>query len=273
MAIEQALEVQRRIEKESNQHDTLVDAFNQSKTSEIEEMIYEDEALIINESVNDLNEESKVRLDHSFVNLETLINDDQLMINQLLQELNTGRISRNYLQLSQCTPDLNGLCFGHFSRDFSDNDFSKSCLSSIIDPMDHSLIEISQTNGVEYKIGIRNSILLQCPETNPQKFFSNMVVDLFDPNQNKVEITLKERVKNSKRIVKIDFEPLMHGQHRFTVVYQGCHIHGSPFFFHVSPNTLADPSTLNTTNICTTNSVESITLQGSRLKFTFIICF
>lgn len=261
MAIEQALEVQRSIEKESNQHDTLVDAFNQSKATETEEMIYEDEALIINESVNDLNEESsKVRLNRSFVNLETLINDDQLMINQLLQELNTGRISRNYLQLSQCTPDLNGLCFGHFSRDFSDNEVSKSCLSSIIDPMDHSLIEISQASRVEFKIGIQNSILLQCPETNREKLFSNMVVDLFDPNQNKVQITLKERVKNTKRIVKVDFVPLMHGQHRFTVTYRGCHIHESPFVFHVSPSTLADPSTLNTTT-----SVESIALQGLRL--------
>lgn len=249
MAIEQAMEAQRRLEKESNQHNSLVSAVNiHQRTNEVEEMIYDDDALVINESVNDLNEDSRVRLDRSLSNLETLIKDDQLLINQLLQELNTGRISRNYLQLSHCLPDFKNLCLGHFSRNFSDCDQNQSSLSSIIDPMDHSQIEISNiTSSEQFKVGICNSIFLQCYETSHRTFFSNLVVDLYDPNHNKVQFTLKERVKNAKRIVKIEFEPIVNGIHKLTVTYRECHIHGSPFIFYVSLNTSIDTLTINNT--------------------------
>lgn len=256
MAIEQAMEAQRLLQKELEKNEKIVSTGN-----EVEE-IFHDDALVINESVNDLNEESRAQL-NSFSNLELQIKENRLLIDQLLHDLKSGRISGSYFQFVRCSPDFSGSCFGHFRRELSK--YHQELLSLTVDPIDHSLIEFNHNNGSDYsfKVGTRNSIMFQSPETNHDIFFSNLVVDLYDPNHNKVQITLKERVKNAKRIVKIEFEPVVSDLHKLTITYHGNHINGSPFYFMVSSN-LSD-SIMSTTNMKNTQSIDSFIISGSFL--------
>lgn len=201
---------------------------------------------MINESVNEFSESSH--------NLEALCsgsdpnnNRENMLIDELLAEFTSGRISHNYLKLVKCAPDLSGVCFGHFHRNVpkSADTSNNQSLASILDSMDHSAIALTPpTDNNVFKVGQRSSLLLSCAETNRDMFFNNLVVDLYDPELNKVEITLKERVKNGQRLVKVEFEPYVAGCYKFSVKYRDWHIVDSPFKFFVLGSDAMDSSVI-----------------------------
>jgi hypothetical protein len=257
-AVKEANDIQRQVEdqiqiQESNIKENGVSSRKEKSgqfenaCEENEELCYEDvasDALMINESTNEFGEE---RQDGHFPQIEALMQNDQLMIDTLLNELNSGKITKQYLTLVKCMPNFSGMCFGHFSRKIMTNtqSISTSSLCSHIDQMDHTQISINSksNDNCVFKLNQKCFVTIPCAITDD--FFTHFSADMLDPNKNKVMLQIKEKMTADERIVRIYFEPTVQGFHTLTVKYRGLDIINSPFSFIVISNNLIPTMSLS----------------------------
>ena len=137
----------------------------------------EDDALMINESMNDLDssqlitspkiphdmkESYKTQMKNIFNNLENLIRDDKIIDDIIDDDLRTI-INFDQVKLVNCAPDFDGLCFGHIEKTSM-----QQWENSPYDQLDHTKFHIEEKdvkNNFSFETDKGCHITFSCPNT------------------------------------------------------------------------------------------------------------
>lgn len=276
-ALDEAGSFYNEFEVQTNAYETLVQNSSQNhelnglRSSFDQNDFTEDDALMINESINEftgddllgnerLNGAEPARLgtgdkntllEEQFNKIETLMNTP-LMIDNVTSDLLRGVLSSNSYKFVKCVPDLNGICFGHLKKDVLIN---TSALPSI-DQLDHTKFSLdTQLNeNFSFKKQEKCFITFVCPETEPQtqqRLHEYLQVDIYDPHQTVVPFVLSEKFSNSKRYIRICFTPQNAGIFKLSIKFKDIQITNGPFCFVVLSQNVS-------TTITPSNSSQSI---------------
>lgn len=178
MATTQADDYKMQMEQEIKNFEQLVyQIYNSEENHEESADFNEDDALMINESMNDLEssqpqqrnpilngmkEAYKSQMKNIFNRLETLFGDDKII--DLIIDENLQTITNfNQIRLETCVPDFEGLCFGHIEKTSM-----QQWENSPYDQLDHNKFSIEEKdlkNNLLFTTDKMCQITFSCPNT------------------------------------------------------------------------------------------------------------
>lgn len=162
---------------------------------------YDDDALMINESINEFSETNTTTTTNNRTNdlqrVFTNINQIKQNIENFLQENHS-----NKLAFKECLLNVDDVCLGHIT--------SEDLITHESFQLDTSLID-----NLTYEVDRECLIRFSCPSSpeslssdEPDKFKNNLKIDLYDSTQMSVPIVLKERIdSNRRRNFQVYFKP------------------------------------------------------------------
>lgn len=226
-----------------------------SRTSQAERIINEEnldyddyDALMINDSVNEYSNETdtpKSKLDSCVHTIDSLMKE-QLVIDNLISDMSSELLGPSVVKFVPCTPDLNGLCFGHFCKDVNKQALqqlvamsSSTVLISSVDQLDHTKITVD-IGKVTFAQNEKASIAFswQAISVSQSDLREYLQISLVDSNANKVPYQSAEL---SDQSISINFTPASTGLHKLVVTFNDAHIQNSPFTFCVVDSPTISP--------------------------------
>lgn len=284
-AIEQANQLKLTIDSEIDTFEKLVDRLNNdtSSKSDLNEDFSEEDALMINDTGMEFTQDPKPskneilsRLEDVFSKIESLMNEG-LLIDAILNDLSSGILNENTIKLVKCMPDLSGVCFAHLRKELPDKisqeSFHKMSTISPCDLLDHThfKMETHLSENFTFKKSQKCFITFSCSDLSKQKengetnLHDNLLIELYDSNQNSVPFDLKEKFTNSLRFIRIYFLPQSAGIFKLSIKFKNKHINNSPFHFVVLTEQVT-PS-VSSTNVSCSSSYTSITNESQPQVF------
>lgn len=261
----------------------IIDGANSAEklnaTQENGDEFLEEDALMINDSVNmydDLNtsqqpnQDSIAQVKSVFENINELMNRDK-KIDEIIDDENRTIVDLDTFEFVKCMPDLDCLCFGHVEK----KPVFYMSPSIHFDTLNHTKFHLINKNLNEmftFKKQTNCSITLSCPNISfidKDYFHQQIEGEIFDSKNQKVISEIREKTDKEKRFIRIYFTPQTEGVYKLVVKYNQIHIDQSPFSFIV--NTSDTSNSLNKSPQISSHQIQVIKPEPTEPMITNVL--
>ncbi len=240
-AMSDSLNLKEELENRLAQVENALVQRDSNQPSKVQDDFYEDDALMINESMNEFTETDEMMDKEVSVNksVKTKILEELNQINRLLNQSQSIDDVLNDLcdpsrfNFSTCSNELDSICLGHFG---SNKQAKQEKLHNLF-VLDHTKFEMMTNLSQELSFKINEDCIIKfnCVQTKQNDLYNHLTIDLFDPRMQSIEYEMKERNETEKKFIRLVFKPQTVGIYRLSIKYKKTHISQSPFHFVVLP--------------------------------------
>lgn len=241
----------------------LLETVHEKKQFQNDEDFTEDDALMINDYDNELNDQNKLTQNEIKSKIEEAANTIELLINEnlslenVLNDISNGKMDVNELDLSNISTDNN----------ITDETIDPSQLVDYTQfKMETDLLEnFSFQKFQKCYITFSFPKLTQNQE-NSKNLYKYLKIELHDSHQNIVPFDLKEKIAPTLHYVRIYFVPQSAGIFRIRIIFNNNEVPNSPFHFVVLTENLHLTTTSSNSNSSLNYSASSFAMDGYNVK-------